>query len=115
MRKLTFVLATLATALTMLVAAGTATADGAQQGETPCGILLPGVPPGAVFTTGHFVVTPSGNGVLVCHAEIPAGPPQTVVIDDLPCSTPAGATTQSHTVITKSGQVTLTCHVNPSA
>jgi hypothetical protein len=115
MRKLTFVLAAAVTALAGLIAPGAATAEGAEQGEVPCGILLPGVPPGSVATTGHFVVTPSGNGVLVCRAEIPEGPPETVVIDDLPCGTPAGPTTKSHTVITKSGRVILTCHVNPSA
>ncbi len=84
--------------------------------DVRCGIFLGAVPPGNAFTTGHLVVTPSGNASLVCHAEIPKGPPQAVIIRDLPCGLgPGGFTGESHTVITPSGQVTLTCHLNGSS
>ena len=113
MSKLVFLLSALAVAVVVL-AVPTVAAAGAAKGEGLCGIALPGLTPDAVFGPGSYVVTPSGDGVVVCHAEIPVGPPKTLVIDDLLCLTPAGFTTNSHTVITKGGQVTLTCHVNPS-
>ena len=112
MAKLVFLLSALA--VVVVLAVPTLAAAGAAKGEGLCGIALPGLTPDAVFGPGTYVVTPSENGELVCHAEIPVGPPKTLVIDDLLCLTPAGFTTNSHTVITKSGQVTLTCHVNPS-
>jgi hypothetical protein len=113
MAKLVFILSALAAAVGVL-AGPTVAAAGAVHGEGLCGILLPGFTPDEVYGPGKYVVTPSGNGVLVCRAEIPVGPPRTLVIENLLCLTPAGPTTNSHTVITKSGQVTLTCHVNPS-
>jgi hypothetical protein len=78
-----------------------------------CGISLGSVPPGSIFTTGHFVLTPSGNAVLVCHGQIPVGPPMAVHVNNVPCfsPTPPGlVTSDSHTVITPSGQVILVCH-----
>jgi len=82
-----------------------------------CGIATPGVPPGAVFTNNtHIVITPSGNAALICHAEVPVGPPRAVIVNDLFCGiagTPG--TGQSHTVITPSGNVLLTCHLNGSS
>ncbi len=108
--------------LGLLVAAIPAGAAGAQDGaivlrDVSCGIALPGVPPGAVFTeNAMIVVTPSGRAVLVCHAQIPEGPPTAVIVEDLFCGLgPGGFTEQSHTVIAPSGRVLLTCHVNPSA
>ena len=38
----------------------------------PCGIFIDGVG-SSVLTQGHFVVTPSGNAVLVCHGQTPVG------------------------------------------
>jgi hypothetical protein len=85
---------------------------GATQGTTQtCSILTPGIAPGVITASGHYTVTPSGNGTLVCHGRVPQGPPRAVRIDGLRCPTPAGVTTRSHTVITPSGRVTLTCHV----
>ena len=112
MTKLMFLVSAVAVTVAAL-AVPTVAAAGASKGEGLCGIALPGLTPDAVYGPGTYVVTPSGNGVLVCHAEILVGPPKTLVIDGLLCLTPAGLTTNSHTVITKSGQVTLTCHVNP--
>jgi hypothetical protein len=83
---------------------------GAVRGETTCSILTPGVAPGVITTTGRYTITPSGNGTLVCHGQVPQGPPEAVVVKGLRCPTPAGVTWKSHTVITPSGRVTLTCH-----
>jgi hypothetical protein len=80
------------------------------RGTIPCSILTPGVAPGVIQTVGRFRVTPSGNGTLVCHGQVPQGPPRAVVVKGLSCPTPAGVTNRSHTVITPSGRVTLTCH-----
>ena len=85
------------------------------QGRTSCSILTPGVAPGRISTTGHYTVSRSGNGTLVCHGRVPQGPPRTIRIDGLRCPTPAGVTMRSHTVITPSGRVTLTCHVKARA
>jgi hypothetical protein len=105
----------LLTATALLAAPVTAPAkpkpDGAAvQGTTPCSILTPGVQPGVISTIGHYTIAASGNGTLVCHGRVPAGPPRTVVIKGLRCPTPAGTTWKSHTVITRSGNVNLTCH-----
>jgi len=76
----------------------------------PCGIFIDGVG-SSVLTQGHFVVTPSGNAVLVCHGQTPVGPPMAMHINDIPCFAPGPITTSdSHTVITPSGQVILVCH-----
>ena len=114
-------LAVIGLAAATLLVAGTSLASANGGGATvvkdiPCGIALPGMTPNAVFTTGHLVVTPSGNASLICHAEIPEGPPRAVIIRDLPCFLgPVGVTGESHTVITPSGRVTLTCHLNGSS
>jgi hypothetical protein len=88
----------------------TAHKHGAVHGERPCSILTPGVAPGVITTVGRYTITPSGNGTLVCHGRVPAGPEHRVVVHGLRCPTPAGVTWKSHTVITPSGRVTLTCH-----
>jgi hypothetical protein len=105
----------LLTAAALLAAPATAPAkpkpDGAPaQGTTPCSILTPGVQPGVISTIGRYTIAASGNGTLVCHGSVPAGPPRTIVIKGLRCPTPAGITWKSHTVITRSGNVNLTCH-----
>jgi hypothetical protein len=75
--------------------------------------VVAGFPFPSPFVTfqSHAVVTPSGNATLVCHGEIPAGPPQAVVIKDVPCATPGGVATSSKVVITPGGQTILVCHV----
>jgi hypothetical protein len=83
---------------------------GAVRGQSACSILTPGVAPGVITTVGRSTITPSGNGTLICHGRVPAGPPHRVIINGLRCPTPAGVTWKSHTVITPSGNVTLTCH-----
>jgi hypothetical protein len=87
---------------------------GAARGESSCSILTPGVAPGVITTVGRYTITPSGNGTLVCHGRVPAGPPHRVIVNGLRCPTPAGVTWMSHTVITPSGNVTLTCHFKAS-
>ena len=82
----------------------------ATTGTLPCSILTPGVNPGVITTTGQYTIAASGNGTLVCHGQVPAGPPRTLHVNGLRCPTPAGVTWRSHTVITRSGKVTLTCH-----
>ena len=79
--------------------------------QVSCSILTPGIAPGTIQTTGRFVATPSGNGVLICHARLPQPPGRAIVLKGLACPTPLGTTTRSHTVITPSGNVTLVCHV----
>src|SRR5215210_3605863 len=53
-----------------------------------------GVPIRGVFTTeSHAILTPNGNSVLVCQAQLPAtvpGPPQAVVFNGVPCYTLGG-------------------------
>ena len=100
----------------LLVAPGVASAKpkepghGATRGTTPCSILTPGVPPGVISTTGRYTIAASGNGTLVCHGNVAAPPPRTIVLKGLRCPTPAGVTWKSHTVIARSGRVHLTCH-----
>ena len=59
--------------------------------DFPCLLFTPDVPPGFLVTTdSHAVVTPSGNATLVCHGQLPVGPPSAVVIEDLGCLTQGG-------------------------
>ena len=84
--------------------------EGATHGRTSCSILTPGIAPGVITATGRYTITPSGNGTLICHGQVPQGPPHALVVKGLRCPTPAGVTNKSHTVVTPSGRVTLTCH-----
>jgi hypothetical protein len=84
--------------------------EGATHGRTSCSILTPGIAPGVITTAGRYTITPSGNGTLVCHGQVPQGPAHALVVKGLRCPTPAGVTNKSHTVVTPSGRVTLTCH-----
>jgi hypothetical protein len=70
---------------------------------------------------GHFVVTPSGNFHVVCHAETLAGvePPTRAEVTQLDeCIIPTDGTPtltgvisgRGHIVVTPSGQVHLVCH-----
>jgi hypothetical protein len=77
-----------------------------------------GVP---IRTTGHLVVTPSGNVTFVRHAAANAGsferplPTEAVVVDPVPSFLPGGRrTNDGHLVVTPSLHVQLVCHVSPA-
>ncbi|HKQ62811.1 MAG TPA: hypothetical protein VJS92_16080 [Candidatus Polarisedimenticolaceae bacterium] len=57
--------------------------------------------------------TPSGNVNYVCHGRISPAPPETIVLNDIPCSAEFGSGT-AQIVATRSGEVKLTCRVHPS-
>ena len=62
----------------------------------------------------HQVVTPSGNTIMKCTADIPAGyaPSKLVVSNGGLCRTHRGATTTSmRKVFTPSGKAHLTCQI----
>jgi hypothetical protein len=85
----------------------------------------PSVPAPQIFrrpieTTGHLVVTPSGNVTLVCHAAASAGsfqrplPTQAIVVEPVPCFLPSGRrTNDAQLVVTPSLHVHLVCHFMP--
>ena len=100
-----------------------AAATGAVVTDEPCTFGdRPGVPGPQIFrrpirTTGHLVVTPSGNVSFVCHAAANAAsfqrplPAQAIVVDPVPCFLPGGRrTNDSHLVVTPSLHVQLSCH-----
>ncbi len=71
----------------------------------------------AYTDSSHAVVTPSGNGVLKCKADVtpPAGGRAAQFDKDntgLLCSTPAGVTADWRETVSASGQATLTCKVH---
>jgi hypothetical protein len=86
----------------------------------------PGAPGSQIFrnpvsTTGHLVVTPSGNVSFVCHAAAdaksfrPPLPQQALVVDGAPCFLPSGRrSSDSHLVVTPSLRVHLVCHFHPA-
>ncbi len=81
-----------------------------------CG-LLDGNGGFAVADSDHAVVTPSGNGVLKCKAEVT--PPASGHAEHfdfestgLLCGTPAGTTEDWKEAVSASGQATLTCKVH---
>jgi hypothetical protein len=89
-------------------------------GDRP-GVLAPQIFRRTITTTGHFVVTPSGNATLVCHAAADQRsfqrplPTSAIVVDNAPCFLPGGRrTNDSHLVVTPSLHVHLVCHVNPA-
>jgi hypothetical protein len=101
--------------------------DGATVSDAPCGfgdrpgVLAPQIFVRPVLTTGHLVVTPSGNVTFVCHAAASARsfrrplPTSAIVVDNAPCFLPGGRrTSDSHLVVTPSLHVQLVCHVNPA-
>jgi hypothetical protein len=104
-----------------------AAASGATVTDEPCTFgERPGIlDPAQIFrrpirTTGHLVVTPSGNVSFVCHAAANPGsferplPTQAIVVDPVACFLPGGRrTTDSRLVVTPSLHVHLTCHFNP--
>jgi hypothetical protein len=103
-----------------------AAANGATVTDEPCtfgdrpGVLDP-IFRRPIRTTGHLVVTPSGNVSFICHAAASAGsfqrplPTQALVVDPVPCFLPGGRrTTDAHLVVTPSLHVQLTCHFMPA-
>jgi hypothetical protein len=105
-----------------------AAADGATVTDETCTFGgRPGLPGAQIFarpiqTTGHLVVTPSGNVSFVCHAAANARsfqrplPTQAVVLDGAPCFLPGGRrTNDSQLVVTPSLHVHLVCHFHPPA
>src|SRR4051812_3027895 len=105
-----------------------AAAGGATVTDVPCTFGdRPGFPGPQIFarqvqTTGHLVVTPSGNVSFICHAAASARsfrrplPTQAVVLDPVPCFLPGGRRTlDSQLVVTPSLHVHLVCHVHPPA
>lgn len=104
-----------------------AVAKGASVTEEPCafgdrpGVVDPQIFRRPIRTTGHLVVTPSGNVTLICHAAAearsfqPPLPSQAIVVDGAPCFLPnRRRTDDSHLVVTPSLRVHLTCHINPA-
>jgi hypothetical protein len=104
-----------------------AAANGATVTEAPCTFGdRPGTPAPQIFrrpirTTGHLVVTPSGNVSFVCHAAANAGsfapplPDQAIVVDPIPCFLPGGRrTNDAQLVVTPSFHVHLVCRVQPA-
>lgn len=100
----------------LLVASPAAASEGATitRGFV-CAIPVSSVPPleeGAVFTRdSKSVVTPSGQGVLVCHGSLPEGvtAPPSVTTGDR-CGIAEGISNAfSRVVVSSSGRVSLTC------
>ena len=103
-----------------------AAADGATVTDEPCTFGdRPGVPSPQIFrrpirTTGHLVVTPSGNVSFHCSAAADARsfqsplPTSALVVDRVPCFLPdRRRTNDSRLVVTPSLHVHLSCHVQP--
>ena len=102
-----------------------AVADGATVTDKPCTFGdRPGVPDPQIFrrpiqTTGHLVVTPSGNVTFHCHAAANPGffqrplPTSALVVDPVPCFLPNRRRADGRLVVTPSLQVHLVCHVQP--
>ena len=103
-----------------------AAASGATVTDQPCTFGdRPGVIDRQIFrrpirTTGHLVITPSGNVSFVCHAAANAGsfqrplPTQAIVVEPIPCFLPGGRrTNDAQLVVTPSLHVHLVCHVMP--
>ena len=102
-----------------------AAADGAVVTAAPCtfgdrpGVLDP-IFRRPIRTTGHLVVTPSGNTSFICHAAASANsfgrplPSQAIVVDPVACFMPGGRrTNDAHLIVTPSLHVQLICHFQP--
>jgi len=98
------------------LAVSPASADGAVViNDQGCG-LLDGDGGFAVADSDHAVVTPSGNGVLKCKADVTVPSSGQAAHFDfastgLLCNTPAGVTDDWRETVSASGQATLTCKV----
>lgn len=80
--------------------------------------LLDGNGAGVTADSSHAVVTPSGNGVLVCKVKgVPNATGRAVRFDaastGLSCGTAAGSTQDWHETVSASGNATLVCNVQP--
>lgn len=78
--------------------------------------LLDGDGGGVAADSAHAVVTPSGNGTLVCKVKGVANSTGAAVRYDfastgLTCGTPAGSTQDWHETVSASGNATLVCSV----
>jgi hypothetical protein len=102
-----------------------AAANGATVTSEPCafgdrpGVPAPQILRRPIVTTGHLVVTPSGNITFTCHAAAdarsfrPPLPDSAIVVDAVPCFLPGGRrTNDARLVVTPSLHVQLTCHIN---
>jgi len=90
-------------------------------GDRPGVVLAQQIFRRPIRTTGHLVITPSGNVTFVCHAAASPGsfqrplPTQAIVVDRVPCFLPSGRrTNDSQLVVTPSLHVHLVCHINPA-
>jgi hypothetical protein len=105
-----------------------AAASGATVTDAPCffgdrpGVLRPQIFRRPIATTGHLVVTPSGNVSFICHAAASAGsferplPTQAIVVEPVPCTLPSGRrVNDAQLVVTPSLHVHLVCHFMPSS
>jgi hypothetical protein len=82
------------------------------QGSLPCAIFVSTTPPLSAFdNAGHFVVTPTGNGVLTCHGQVEVAPDQ----DGRRSRRPVRHTRRIYgvgiIVVSASGRTTLVCNV----
>jgi hypothetical protein len=81
-----------------------------------CFLFGPDVAPGfpsLIATDDHAVITSSGNTMLVCKFEAPAGTVTRATRNEgFPCGTYLGLTFDSKVVASPSGNVTLTCKIN---
>jgi len=102
-----------------------AAANGATVTDAPCTFgNRPGTPDpifrNPVRTTGHLLVTPSGNVSFVCHAAADRRsfarlPTEAIVVDPALCFLPSGRrVNDAHLVVTPSLHVHLTCHFQPA-
>lgn len=78
----------------------------------PCFAELPGGY--TLVATGFAVQTPGGNINYRCHGEIDPPPPDTIVLNDLPCHGELGDG-RAQLVATASGEARFTCQIHPSA
>lgn len=104
-----------------------AAANGATVTDEPCafgdrpGTVDPQLFRRPIRTTGHLVVTPTGNVSFICHAAAdarslqPPLPSEAVVVQGVPCFLPGGRRTgDSQLVLTPSLNVKLRCQFHPA-
>ena len=119
-----FIFAGLAMALAFMLTTGlggpgVALADGATViNDFECVLLAADSGLGSTLFTNesHSVETLSGNTVLKCKFDIPAGfePANAIVNEGFLCGTLLGLTTNSKSVASPGGNATLTCQINGS-
>jgi hypothetical protein len=104
-----------------------AAAQGATVTDEPCtfgdrpGVLDPQIFRRPIATTGHLVVTPSGNVSFHCDAAASAGSfqrplPTSALVASVPCFLPnRRRANDAQLVVTPSLHVHLSCHVQPES